>query len=128
MSVMTVGQISSQKKTKDTVESVERISNRVPQLLHFTFLRRPALRNKTAKMPPARNTNQLNEPLNSTAGAKPLVAPQLGQCALADEDSIASCPRSGRESFIWNSFARDYVTIVVVVIHSRRCISRTTTH
>jgi len=112
MSAMTVGQINSQKKTKDTVESVERISNSVPQLLHFTFLRRPALRNNTAKMPPARNTNQLNEPLNSTVGAKPLIAPQRGQHALADEDSIASCPSAGRESFIWNFLARDYVTLL----------------
>lgn len=65
---ITVGQIRSQKITNDTLESGVRIWKIASHLLHRTFLRRPALRNKTARMPPAKNTSQLNEPLNSTVG------------------------------------------------------------
>jgi len=60
--------IKSQKITSDTLESGVRILNIASHLLQRTFFRRPALRNKTAKSPPAKKTVQLNEALNSIVG------------------------------------------------------------
>jgi hypothetical protein len=63
-----VGQTRSQNNTNQTLDRGVRIKKSASHLLHRTLFCRPALRNKTAKSPPANNTSQLNEPLNSTAG------------------------------------------------------------
>src|SRR6266567_1612020 len=68
ISATMVGQIKSQKITNHTLERGGRILKTAPHLLHRTLLRRPAFRNNTARIPPAKNTGQLNEPLNSTVG------------------------------------------------------------
>jgi hypothetical protein len=60
------GQTNSQRKTKDILVEGVRISKSASHSLQRTLRGRLAFRNKTANMPPAKNTSQLNEPLNST--------------------------------------------------------------
>lgn len=64
---MIVGQTSSQKTASASLDTRVLTLNIASQLLQRTLFGRPALKNRTAKRPPAKNASRLNELRSSTA-------------------------------------------------------------
>lgn len=95
--VTMVGLIKSQKTISDRLHEDVRKLKIAPHLLHCTFFGRPALRNRTAKIPPTKNTPQLNEPLKSTAGLQSYDTLQTGQRTFCNgRGTLAPQPAGGK--------------------------------
>jgi hypothetical protein len=91
------GLINSQKTISDRTDKGVRKLKSAPHLLHCTFFGRPALRNRTAKIPPAKNTPQLNEPLKSIAGLQSYDTLQAGQRMFSNgRRTVVGRPSAGK--------------------------------